>query len=348
VVKSATSTTLSGSGSPSTVGASVTLTASVTGVAPTGSVNFKDGAASIAGCSAAALTGSGNTRTAVCATSALAAGTHSISVTYAGDTGNVVSTSATLSQVVSSGPVATSTTLASPINPSAFESSLTFSATVTGSGPTGNVTFNDGATPITGCSAVALAGTGNSRTALCSTASLGVGNHDINAAYAGDGSNNPSTSAMLVQRVRSSPSAALPLYRLNSGSYHFYTDSDAEKAWVLATYPGWIYEGIAYYVFGTVATNTLPVYRFNTGSYHLYTISEAEKNSILVAYPNWTFEGIAFYAYPASNAGTLPVYRFNTGTYHFYTISETEKNIILTNYPSWTLEGVAYYARTGP
>jgi len=348
VVKSATSTTLSSSGSPSTVGASVTFTASVTGLAPTGSVNFKDGTTSLAGCSAAALTGSGNTRTAVCATSTLASSTHSISAAYAGDTGNVASTSATLSQVVSSGPVATSTTLASSINPSAFGSSVTFTATVSGSGPTGNVAFKDGVTPITGCSAVALAGSGNSRTALCSTAGLGVGNHSINAAYAGNGSNVASTSAILVQRVLNSPSAALPLYRFNTGSYHFYTDSETEKASVLATYPGWILEGISYYVFGTVATNTLPVYRLNNGTYHLYTISEAEKNSILAGSPQWMLEGVAFYAFPASSEGTLPVYRFNNGTYHFYTISETEKNFVLTNYPSWTLEGIAYYARTAP
>ena len=60
------------------VGTSVTFTATVTGVAPTGSVNFTDGGTSIAGCSAVALTGSGNTRTAACSTSALTAGTHSI------------------------------------------------------------------------------------------------------------------------------------------------------------------------------------------------------------------------------------------------------------------------------
>ncbi|HEV8554002.1 MAG TPA: Ig-like domain repeat protein, partial [Casimicrobiaceae bacterium] len=74
----ATTTTLSSSSNPSTVGTNVTFTATVTGASPTGTVNFKDGATSIAACSAVALTGSGNSRTAVCTTNTLTAGAHSI------------------------------------------------------------------------------------------------------------------------------------------------------------------------------------------------------------------------------------------------------------------------------
>ena len=70
---------------------------------PTGSLNFKDGATSIAGCSAVALAGSGNSRTAMCTTNAFAAGTHSIVASYAGDAGNSGSASPALSQVVNSG-----------------------------------------------------------------------------------------------------------------------------------------------------------------------------------------------------------------------------------------------------
>jgi hypothetical protein len=85
------------------VGTTVTFTATVSGSAPTGSVNFKDGATSIAGCAAVALTGSGNARTAACATSSLSPGTHSIVATYGGDANNVGSSSAPLSQAVNSG-----------------------------------------------------------------------------------------------------------------------------------------------------------------------------------------------------------------------------------------------------
>ena len=99
---SATTTSLSSSANPSTAGASVTFTATVTGNAPTGSVTFTDGGSAISGCAAVVLSGSGNTRTAQCTTSSLAAGTHSIVAAYNGDTANAPSTSATLSQVVNS------------------------------------------------------------------------------------------------------------------------------------------------------------------------------------------------------------------------------------------------------
>ena len=66
-----TTTTLVSSLNPSTLGGSVTFTASVTGTSPTGTVAFANGGVPIAGCTAAALAGSGNTRTAACATAAL-------------------------------------------------------------------------------------------------------------------------------------------------------------------------------------------------------------------------------------------------------------------------------------
>jgi hypothetical protein len=186
---------------PSTAGTSVTFTATVSGTAPTGTVNFKDGATSIAGCAAAALTGSGNIRTATCATSSLSVATHSISAVYSGDATNNGSTSTTLSQVVNK---ATSTTaLSSSANPSVAGANVTFTATVTGFGPTGNVNFTDGASSFAGCAAVALAGVGNTRSAQCSTTTLSQGTHSIVANYNGDASNTASASAPLSQVVNS-------------------------------------------------------------------------------------------------------------------------------------------------
>jgi probable HAF family extracellular repeat protein len=96
-------TTLTSSLNPSTVGASITFTATVVGTAPAGSVNFTDGGTSIGGCSAMTLTGSGNSKTAQCATAALAAATHSIVAHYSGDSANAASTSTPLSEVVNAG-----------------------------------------------------------------------------------------------------------------------------------------------------------------------------------------------------------------------------------------------------
>src|SRR5205807_1612791 len=96
-------TTLASSLNPATINASVTFTATVSGSNPTGTVNFTDGGSSIVGCAAVALTGAGNSRTAVCSTSSLSVGPHSIVANYSGDAGNAASSSATLSQVISNG-----------------------------------------------------------------------------------------------------------------------------------------------------------------------------------------------------------------------------------------------------
>ena len=207
VVNPASSTTtLSSSANPSIVGAGVTFTTSVTGNAPTGTVNFTDGGTTIAGCGAVALSGAGNTRTAACSTSALSVGTRSIVATYAGNTSNTASSSTPLSQVVN--PASSTTTLSSSANPSIVGASVTFTASVTGNAPTGTVNFTDGGTTIAGCGAVALSGAGNTRTAACSTSALSVGTRSIVATYAGNTSNTASSSTPLSQVVNPASSTA--------------------------------------------------------------------------------------------------------------------------------------------
>jgi serine protease len=96
----ASTTSLSSSLNPATVGTPVTLTASVTGTNPTGTVSLADGGSALSGCTSLALSGSGNTVTAACTTSNLAAGTHSLVASYSGDSANAPSSSAALSQVI--------------------------------------------------------------------------------------------------------------------------------------------------------------------------------------------------------------------------------------------------------
>ena len=108
-----TTTTLVSSLNPSTVGASVTFTATVSGSSPTGTVAFKDGLNAIAGCSAQPVNGAGQ---AACTTSGLTLGTHSVTAAYSGDANNLASTSAALSQVVNPGTIpSASITLASSV-----------------------------------------------------------------------------------------------------------------------------------------------------------------------------------------------------------------------------------------
>ncbi|MEO8507878.1 MAG: Ig-like domain repeat protein [Betaproteobacteria bacterium] len=201
-VKTATTTTLASSANPSVAGNSVTFTATVTGNAPTGAVAFTDNGATLTGCGAVNLVGSGNSRTAACTAAALSTGTHPIVASYAGNAANGASTSTTLSQVVSSpGPTASSTTLASSSNPAVIGATVTFTATVNGSNPTGTVAFTANGAGIAGCGAVSLVGAGNTRSAACATAVLAIGMQSIVASYGGNGGNTASASAPLVQFV---------------------------------------------------------------------------------------------------------------------------------------------------
>ena len=93
--KATSSTSLVSSLNPSTHGASVTFTASVTSTAsiPPGVVTFKDGTITLG-------TGTLSSGKATFSTSALSVGTHSITAVYGATTNFSSSTSAVLSQVV--------------------------------------------------------------------------------------------------------------------------------------------------------------------------------------------------------------------------------------------------------
>ena len=125
-----TTTALASSANPSTFGASVTFTATVTAGA-TGTVTFYDGLTSLG-----SATISGNTATL--STSALTAGSHSLTAVYGGNASYATSTSSPLTQTVNSSatlPVVTGTPAAASVN--AF-AKATFTAAATGT-PTPSV-----------------------------------------------------------------------------------------------------------------------------------------------------------------------------------------------------------------
>ena len=79
------------------------------------------------------------------------------------------------------------TLLASSLNPSTYcRRQRHLHGDRTGTAPTGSVTFTADGAAISGCGAVALTGSGNARTATCSTAGLTAGPHGIMAVYGGD------------------------------------------------------------------------------------------------------------------------------------------------------------------
>ena len=178
-----TSTAVASSLNPSAFGQSVTFTATVAVDAPgagspSGTVSFFDGAS---------LLGSSplSSGTATFSTSALAAGTHSITAAYSGDTDFTASTSATLSQVVNA--AATSVTLTAAPDPGVYLDPETLTATVSPSAATGTVQFFDGLVSL-GTSPV------SGGVATLITSSLSVDVHSLTAVYSGDGDHAGATS----------------------------------------------------------------------------------------------------------------------------------------------------------
>ena len=185
---------LTSSVNPSAFGQATTFTASVTGIAPTGTVSFFSGATLLGTVS---LSGAGNTRTAGLSVSTLPVGSASITAAYAGDVSNAASTSTVVTQVVVAATAGV--VLTSSVNPSLIGQSTNLTATVTGVAPTGIISFFSGAASL---GTASLSGAGNTRTAVLAVSNLPVGSAVITATYAGDASNATATSPALTQVVQ--------------------------------------------------------------------------------------------------------------------------------------------------
>ncbi|MFZ1699208.1 MAG: Ig-like domain repeat protein [Pyrinomonadaceae bacterium] len=208
VNKADTTLGLASSPNPSVAGEPVTVTATVSPVAPgagtpTGTVTFSlDGNPVCSNVSLASAS-------ADCALPYLTAGNHTVTATYAGDP-NFNGSNGTLSggQVVNKAD--TTLGLGASPNPSVSGQQVTFTATVgvvsPGSGtPTGTVTFFADGNPI--CTAAALSGV----EATCNS-SLVAGNYVITATYNGDPNFNTSNGTLLggmtVNKAEASTSVA--------------------------------------------------------------------------------------------------------------------------------------------
>ena len=203
----ATTVSLASSANPTPVSAAVTLTATVSasGGTPTGSVSFYDGTTLLG---TVALSSGHASYT----TSGLAAGSHSITATYSGDTNYSGGTSAAV--VLSVGQITPTIAIVANVNPAIATSAVTFTATVSSSGgtPTGSVSFYDGTTLL---GTVTL----TSGTAAYTTSSLTVGTNNITAVYSGNSTFQTVTSAAVAELVQdftlSTPTSAdIPMQRL--------------------------------------------------------------------------------------------------------------------------------------
>src|SRR2546427_194147 len=189
-----TTSTLTSTQNPSLAGQTVTLSRTVTAVAPavgvpTGTVTFSDGATALA--TVTLVNG-----TASLTTSTLTVGSHSLTAVYNGSANFLGSTSPTVRQVVNA---QARTSLRSSPNPSVFGQAVTLTATVSPVAPavgtpTGTVTFSDGTTSL---GVVTLV----NGSASLTVSTLAVGSHPLTAAYSGGGNFQASTSATVTQTV---------------------------------------------------------------------------------------------------------------------------------------------------
>ncbi len=173
-------TALTSSAATAVFGQSVTLTATVTGQTPTGSVTFNDGTTVL--CSTVSVSGGGNSPTATCSTSALAVGAHAISASYTSANANNGNSSASLNQTVNA--AATTTTITPPASISLGQS-VTVSASVAvtspGAGtPSGTIAIRDGGTESGDTCTITLPATS------CSLAPSSAGTATLTATYSGN------------------------------------------------------------------------------------------------------------------------------------------------------------------
>ena len=184
-----TALTITAPSAPVSAGLTFAVTAGLTsnGVAPTGSVTLLDGGKAIATQTAAGamtFTGLG-----------LSVGSHSLSLTYAGDAENAAAASAVVVVIVQQG--ATTETLTASANPVVLGQSVVFTATLNSVSPNvgGTVTFMDGAT-LLATVPVSAAGV-----ATYATTTLALGSHTVTASYGGDTNHAASNTASLNELI---------------------------------------------------------------------------------------------------------------------------------------------------
>ena len=205
VSQDTTTTAVGAMPNPTVFGQAVTVTATVSVVAPgagtpTGSVTFFDGGTPIG-------TSSLSSGAATLNTATLGVGPHTITAQFLGSPNQAPTTSGILMFMVNMAPTTTSIS-ASPAAGSVFGQAATFTATVSvvapGAGtPTGTVTFLDGATPL---ATVRLTGA----SASFSTNALALGVHTISMQYSGDADQAPNTSGVLTFTVKAATTTIVP------------------------------------------------------------------------------------------------------------------------------------------
>jgi hypothetical protein len=191
--KDASTVTVTSSLNPSLFGQSVTLSATVTPKAASGTVQFLNGSTVLG----TVPIGNGSASLPL---STLSVGTHSITAAYSGDANDYPSTSASFAETVQQ--ATTTTTLTSNIDRTYVGQSIPLAVTVTPAAASGTVNLMKGTT-------ILATSTLTNGAASFSISTLPAGPNTLYAQYTGNASYVPSNSATVVQTVVISTSIAL-------------------------------------------------------------------------------------------------------------------------------------------
>ena len=150
------------------------------------------------------------------------------------------------------------------------------------------------------------------------------------------------------------PGARLAVYRFYNATTgaHFYTNSVAERDYVIQSLREFAYEGPSFYAAAATGAGVSPVYRFyNVNRHvHFYTMSAAERDFVVSTMPDFKYEGPTWYAQSGPGSGAVAMYRFYSSQRgsHFYSLKQDEIDYVRRYLPDFRDEGVAYYAWTQP
>jgi large repetitive protein len=289
VVKQTAALSLSSNDNPAHVYDAITFTVAATetpsgGTQPAGSIVFSADGSLLPNGTISLTNGSASYTTTL-----LAAGSHTITASYAGDVNNLPANSNALTQVVN---VATTTTTLATSNASVLLTApVTFTAQVTGSStslPTGNIVFKDGTATI------GTIGVNGSGVATLTTSTLSAGTHTITATYQGDTDYNSSTSAPLtqtIQKVTTTSAVISSANPANAGATVRFsvtvTAANSTSPNVSITGPVTLMDGATLLGTGALtasgtgpatATVTVPVSTLGTGSHTVTAIYGGDNN----------------------------------------------------------------------
>ncbi len=156
----------------------------------------------------------------------------------------------------------------------------------------------------------------------------------------------PATSSpdAVIEKAGNTTADVYRFAKQSNGAY-FYTGSAGERDIILASYPDFRYEGVAFQQY-TGARGT-PVFRFANlanGGY-FYTASVSERDLVRGTRPDMRYEGTTFSVVTPASPGALAVHRLanlNNGAY-LYTTQAGERDQAM-RLGIWRSEGTAFHA----